>query len=133
MSTADLARKMAAVATALEPLTHLPDLRSISTWADEVIIRPDSGYDPWLRYEPLAQWAYAFDAPIEISLDFGSSADIDARFELAGHPVRLTDRMNTAHAYQLGAELQTVLAKDQPLRLTAAEFQTLIGKFAGKS
>jgi len=119
-----------AVATALEPLTHLPEIRSISAFNTEFLIRLKTDYDPWLKFEPLSQWAYAFNAPIEIALDYGTSADVNARFEMAGHQVCVTERMNSAHAYQLGAELQTPFAQGQPLQMTAAKLQELIHKFA---
>jgi len=125
------------VTAALAPLTHLPKLRGLAIYHHTTILylHTDSDPGPWTRLLSLAQWAYAFNTPVKISLSYdGEDADAVVRFELGGRPVRIAERLNTAHAYELGKELGLPLSKDTSITLLPASLQEFIaGRTAATS
>lgn len=118
------------VTAALAPLTHLPKLRGLAVYKNRAYLYLDTvGSEPWPRLLPLAQWAYAFDVPVEINLSYdGEDADATVRFELGGRPVMMREPLTTAHAYELGKELGLPLSKDTSITLLPGALQGFIAE-----
>lgn len=125
----DIAKDVTAALATLD--NNLPTLHSVCFYGDAVTLSPIVSYRPWFKLVPLLDWADAFGARIEISLSYISSGEVTARFELGGRNARITESINTAHAYELGAELGLPLTKDKPITITADTLRAIINARIG--